>query len=110
VWNIPSIFSVADAAGVSWAAFPDGGGYPTKFYTILTTAAGTANVYPPSQFIPMAKAGTLPPLCYVWSPAGYDEHPPHTSTPDYVTKGHDLVWQRSRPSSRAAAGPTPPSS
>ena len=42
----------------------------------------------------MAKAGTLPQVCYVWSPAGYDEHPPFVSDPGYVTKGHDLVWQR----------------
>src|SRR6266446_1500511 len=49
-WNIPSIFSVADAAGVSWAAFPDGSGYPTKFYASLNTPAGAANVHSPSQF------------------------------------------------------------
>ncbi|WP_113718223.1 alkaline phosphatase family protein [Arthrobacter dokdonensis] len=42
----------------------------------------------------MAKAGTLPQICYVWSPAGYDAHAPHVSTPDYVTKGHNLVWDR----------------
>ena len=37
-WDLPSIFSVAQAAGVSWAAFPDGSGYPTKLYTSLTVA------------------------------------------------------------------------
>ena len=42
----------------------------------------------------MAKAGTLPQVCYVWSPAGFDEHPPATNNPGYVTAGHDLVWQR----------------
>jgi hypothetical protein len=42
----------------------------------------------------MAKAGSLPQVCYVWSPAGYDEHPPHVSDPTYVTKGQDLVWDR----------------
>ena len=94
VWDLPSIFSVAQAAGVEWAAFPDGSGYPTKFYTSLTVAPGNGNVHPPSQFIPMAKGGTLPPVCYVWSPSGYDEHPPAVSDPTYVTKGQDLVWQR----------------
>ena len=94
MWNIPSIFSLAESAGVSWAAFPDADGYPTKYYTSLTNAPGTDNIHPPSQFIPMAKAGTLPQICYVWSPAGYDEHPPATSNPDYVTNGQDLVWQR----------------
>jgi hypothetical protein len=94
VWDLPSIFTVAEAGGVSWAAFPDGSGYPTKFYTSLTTAPGAANVFPPKDFIPMAKAGTLPQLCYVWSPSGYDEHPPHVSDPGYVTRGHNLVWER----------------
>jgi phospholipase C len=94
VWDLPSIFTVAEAAGITWAAFPDQSGYPTKFYTSLSTAPGNANVHPPNQFVPMAKAGTLPQVCYVWSPAGYDEHPTFVSHPDYVTKGHDLVWQR----------------
>jgi len=93
-WNIPSIFSLADSAGVSWAAFPDQDGYPTKFYASLAAAPATENVHPPSQFIPMAKAGTLPQLCYVWSPGGFDEHPPATSNPDYVKNGQELVWQR----------------
>jgi hypothetical protein len=94
VWDLPSIFTVAEAGNVSWAAFPDGSGYPTKFYTSLTTSPGSANVFPPKDFILMAKAGTLPQVCYVWSPSGYDEHPPHVSDPGYVTKGHNLVWER----------------
>lgn len=36
-WNIPSIFSLAETAGVSWAAFPDQTGYPTKLSTSLNT-------------------------------------------------------------------------
>jgi hypothetical protein len=94
VWDIPSIFSVAEAAGVSWAAFPDQGGYPTKFYTTLTELPGSAKVHPPKDFIPMAKAGELPQICYVWSPSGYDEHPPLVSNPDYVLHGQNLVWDR----------------
>lgn len=94
IWDIPTIFTVAEAGGLSWAAFPDGGGHPTKFYANVNTAAGAANVLPPSQFIPMAEAETLPQVCYVWAPAGFDEHPPHTNDPAYVAKGHDLVWQR----------------
>ena len=50
VWDLPSIFTVAQAAGVSWAAFPDQSGYPTKFYASLTTAPGTAHVHPPKDF------------------------------------------------------------
>jgi Phosphoesterase family len=94
VWNLPSIFSVAEAAGTSWAAFPDQSGYPTKFYRSLAEPQGTSNVHPPKDFIPMAKAGLLPAVCYVWSPAGYDEHPPHVSDPAYVTNGQEFVWQR----------------
>ena len=94
VWNFPSIFSVAQAAGVSWAAFPDQSAYPTKFYTTLNEAPGSANVFHPKDFIPMAKAGELPQICYVWSPSGYDEHPPLVSNPDYVAHGQGLVWDR----------------
>ena len=94
VWNLPSIFSLAESANVSWAAFPDQSGYPTKFYTSLTEAPGNSNVLRPAEFIPMAKAGTLPQICYVWSPAGYDEHPPLVSAPDYIAKGQGLVWDR----------------
>jgi hypothetical protein len=42
----------------------------------------------------MAGNGTLPAFCFVWSPSGYDEHPPHKPDPQYVQRGHDLVWQR----------------
>ncbi|MDQ4212739.1 alkaline phosphatase family protein [Microbacterium sp. ASV81] len=94
VWDLPSIFSVAEAAGVSWGAFPDQSGYPTKFYKTLNETPGSANVHPPKDFIPMAKAGDLPQVCYVWSPAGFDEHPPMTSNPAYVTNGQNLVWDR----------------
>src|SRR3954452_22209339 len=79
VWDLPSILTVAEAAGVSWAAFPDQSGYPAKYYTSLSTAPGNEKVHPPKDFVPMAKAGTLPQICYVWSPTGFDEHPPQVS-------------------------------
>ena len=94
MWNLPSIFTAAQAGGVSWGAFPDATGYPTKFYTTLNAAPGSANVHPPKDFIPMAKGGTLPQISYVWSPAGFDEHPPAASNPGYITAGHNLVWDR----------------
>jgi hypothetical protein len=94
VWDLPSVFTAADAGGVTWAAFPDASGYPTKFYKSLETLPGSANVHPPKDFIPMAQAGELPEICYVWSPGGYDEHPPLVSDPTYVTKGENLVWSR----------------
>src|SRR6185436_6834083 len=37
---------------------------------------------------------TLPQVCYVWSPSGYDEHPPHVSDPGYITNGQNLIWDR----------------
>src|SRR5664279_5484399 len=86
--------TAAEAGHLSWAAFPDQSGYPTKFYTSLTTPPGSANVHHPNEFIPMAKAGLLPEIVYVWSPAGYDEHPPFVSDPSYITKGQNLVWDR----------------
>ena len=36
----------------------------------------------------------LPEIVYVWSPAGYDEHPPFVSDPTYITTGQTLVWDR----------------
>jgi hypothetical protein len=94
VWDIPSIFSVAESSNVTWGAWPDESGYPTKFYKSINESNGVANIHGPKTFIPMAKAGELPELCYVWSPSGFDEHPPHVSDPAYVRNGHDLVWSR----------------
>ncbi len=94
VWDIPSIFTAAESSNVSWAAFPDQFNYPTKFYASLHRGQGRANVFRPKDFIPMAKAGKLPQVCYVWSPAGYDEHPPFMSNPNYISKGQNLVWNR----------------
>jgi len=92
-WNLPSIFSVAQAAGVDWAAFPDSG-YPTKYYTSMSTPEAVKRTHAQADFLTMAKAGTLPPVSYVWSPQGSDEHPPSKSDPQYIRRGHDLIWQR----------------
>jgi hypothetical protein len=99
-WDMPSIFVHAERAGITWAAFPDQDGYPTKFYTELNTPARQPNIHPATAggadpFVAMARAGTLPQLVYAWSPEGYDEHPPFKgSDPDYLRHGHDFVWQR----------------
>jgi len=94
VWDIPSIFTAAEAGTVTWALFPDQFGYPTKFYASLWRGPGRSHVFRPNDFIPMARAGTLPQVCYLWSPAGYDEHPALISNPNYITKGQNLVWDR----------------
>jgi hypothetical protein len=95
VWDLPTIFKHAERAGVSWAAFPSDNNYPLSYYKELGDAASQANIHTAADFLTMAANGTLPQLCYVWSPSGYDEHPP-LSTPDpaYIQKGHDLTWQR----------------
>jgi hypothetical protein len=99
-WDMPTIFTLAERAGIRWAAFPDQDNYPTKFYAELATATRRANVHPVSPgatdpFVTMAQAGTLPRLVYAWSPSGYDEHPPFRAPdPGYMKRGHDFVWQR----------------
>ena len=111
-WDLPSIFTHAQRAGIDWAAIPDQDGYPTKFYTELLAPAAQAHVHPvtggqPDPFVTMAQAGTLPRLVYAWSPAGRDEHPPfRTSDPGYLTRGHDFIWQRLDAAVKAGLWPT----
>jgi hypothetical protein len=94
LWDLPTIFKHVGRAGISWGAFPDEHHYPVLYYSELNDAESKANIHPPGKFIEMAGNGTLPAFCFVWSPSGYDEHPPHTPDPKYVQRGHDLVWQR----------------
>jgi hypothetical protein len=100
VWDLPTIFKHVERAGITWGAFTGADRYPVKFYAELNTAASKAHIHtskgPASdKFIELAGAGTLPDFCFVWSPAGYDEHPPDKSLdPAYIKKGHDLTWQR----------------
>ena len=99
-WDLPTIFKHVEAAGLSWGAFTGTDGYPTNFYVELKDAGTRARTHQSSlpsndKFIEMAQAGTLPDFCFAWSPNGYDEHAPdRTHDPQYVTKGHDLTWQR----------------
>jgi Phosphoesterase family len=94
-WDIPSIFMHAQRAGLTWAAFPDAGGYPTKFYTELNPAAAKKNIHTSAgDFVTLAKAGKLPQLVYAWSPSGFDEHPPQKPDPQYITHGQRTVWER----------------
>jgi len=95
VWDLPTVFGLAQRAGISWGAFVDADSYPVKLIRELSTEPMVANVHGPGEFLARATAGTLPTLSYVWSPAGFDEHPPFAKPvdPDYLTKGHDLVWR-----------------
>ncbi len=99
-WDLPTIFKHVETGGFTWGAFTGTDGYPTNLYTELKDAASSAFIYKSSgpaddQFTQMARAGTLPDFCFVWSPNGYDEHAPDRShDAQYVKKGHDLTWQR----------------
>ncbi len=98
MWDLPTIFKHVERAGLTWAAFPDDNDYPVKYYTELGDPASKSNIHASTKsgdkFVKMASKGTLPELCYVWSPGGYDEHPPRKSDPKYAQRGHDLTWQR----------------
>jgi hypothetical protein len=90
-WDLPTIFKHAERNGVPWAAFPDDSKYPTACFTELMDGP---SIHPPDDFFTMAAQDKLPRLCYLWSPAGYDEHPPAQSNPGYVTAGEELTWRR----------------
>jgi hypothetical protein len=90
-WDLPTIFKHAERSGVTWAAFPDENRYPTSCFTELMSSS---SIHTSDEFLTMAAQGDLPALCYVWSPSGYDEHPPAQPNPTYVTVGEQLTWQR----------------
>jgi hypothetical protein len=96
VWDLPTVFGLAERAGVSWGAYADQDGYPVKLIAELNTPAVKSKIHGPGDFLAAAKAGTLPRLCFVWSPVGYDEHPPYQAPfdPAYMSKGQDLIWQQ----------------
>jgi Phosphoesterase family len=100
VWDLPTIFKHVQAGGRTWGAFTGTDLYPVKFYQELSDPTSRQNIHTSTQpandaFTAMAAAGTLPDFCFVWSPAGYDEHAPdQTPNPQYVTKGQNLSWQR----------------
>jgi phospholipase C len=93
-WDLPSIFVHAEQAGIDWAAFPSDQNYPLEFYKELRTAAAKKKIHQPADFLTLAAAGKLPRLVYAWSPGGSDEHPPTKPDPEYMARGHNLVWQR----------------
>jgi hypothetical protein len=100
VWDLPTIFKHVEAGGHTWGAFTGSDLYPLKFYQELADPTSRKSIHAstlPSDdlFTSMAAAGTLPDFCFVWSPAGYDEHAPdQTPDPQYVTNGQNLSWQR----------------
>jgi hypothetical protein len=100
VWDLPTIFTHVEAGGRTWGAYTGTDLYPVKFYKELADAMSRKSIHTSTQpsndaFTAMAVAGTLPDFCFVWSPAGYDEHAPdQTANPRYVTEGQNLSWQR----------------
>ena len=93
MWNIPSIFSLAEAAGVSWAAFPDADGYPTKYYTSLTTAPGTGTSTRRRSSSRWPRPAPFPDLLRV-EPGRLRRAPARDEQPGIRDQGPDLVWQR----------------
>jgi hypothetical protein len=85
VWDMPSVPGLADTNGVSWSAYTAGQNYPLTFYRQLQRSK---HIFPSTQFVADAKAGTLPSLVYLWHGSGVDEHPPSN-----ITTGMDAVWQ-----------------
>jgi hypothetical protein len=61
-------------------------------------------------FSAMATAAKLPDLCFVWSPAGYDEHAPdQTPNQKYVSEGQNLTCGATIPApDDALVSPQPP--
>jgi len=94
VRDLPTIFSLVARSGRGWAAFPDETRYPIKYYAELQDAASQAHIHTSADFLSMAQSNTLPELCFVWSPTGYDEHPPRKPDPQYAQRGEALIWQR----------------
>jgi hypothetical protein len=100
VWDLPTIFKHVEDGGHTWGAFTGTDLYPVTFYKELADATSRKSIHSSTQpsndaFTAMAAAGTLPDFCFVWSPAGYDEHAPDQSAnPQYVTDGQNLSWQR----------------
>ncbi len=84
-WDLPSVFGLAEQAGVPWRAYAGANDYPVHFYSELH---GSPNVVASNAFLADARAGALPRLVYVWHNSPQDEHPPAD-----VTVGMDLIWQ-----------------
>ena len=73
---------------MSWAAFPDQSGYPTKFYTSLNERPGQRRTCIRRRTSSRwRRPATLPQVCYVWSPVGLRRASAAGERPDYVTQG-----------------------
>ena len=85
VWDLPSVFGLADANGVDWRAYTGDEGYPVRFYAELV---GSPNVVHSNRFLADAAAGDLPSLIYLWAAGNVSEHPPCD-----VNVGMRHAWQ-----------------
>ncbi|MGH9397052.1 MAG: phospholipase C [Terriglobia bacterium] len=77
-FDIPSLPSTLDGAGLSWANY---GGYAFSYIKSLAAKPEL----PPAQFAKDASAGKLPAVSWVYAPGGLSEHPR-----DNVTQG--MQW------------------
>jgi hypothetical protein len=85
VWDLPSVFGLAEDSGLDWRAYTADERYPVRFYEQLEASP---SVVPSSRFLADAEAADLPALIYLWSSAAVNEHLPHD-----VNAGMRHVWQ-----------------
>jgi Phosphoesterase family len=85
VWDLPSVFGLAEDAALAWRAYTGEERYPVRFYEQLRESS---NVVPSGRFVSDAEAADLPPLIYLWPTAELSEHPPRD-----VNVGMHHVWR-----------------
>jgi hypothetical protein len=96
MWDVPTIFKLAERSAVTWGAFMDTtNNYPVHFFTEVSDQASRRLWLDSTTFPAVAAQGKLPQVCYVWAPGGKTEHPPPKDKPNpsYVSDGQDFVWQ-----------------
>jgi hypothetical protein len=70
--------------GLDWRCYAGREGYPFQFYQQLK---GSPKIVRSDQFVADAKAGTLPPVCFMYHDSPLDEHPPAD-----ITQGMNTIW------------------
>jgi hypothetical protein len=58
VWDLPTVFRLAERSGRTWGAFVDQDQYPAKLVTELSDASAQPYLHGPGSFVSLAHAGT----------------------------------------------------
>jgi hypothetical protein len=85
LWDMPSLPALAARHGIAWRCYAGTSQYPFLFYKELH---GSPNIKPSAQIVADARAGTLPPLVFLYHDSPLDEHP----TAD-VRQGMHSIWE-----------------